>query len=378
MVSGNGMTVKVKNITTHSVKTPYVETTVSIGLAHGSRNQQDNRVYVLRRIKHNVPTTHDELKACVASTMVAMRNQWQTIIADYPHDHKKAWEEYLNMATQLTWSGATQNVLYVLNSLNGLPSLVGYTTSARCVPATFLQSYQYANDVFRHIKDQSESIDEMLPPYHAFAQYGTTITDATLLLSTFQAGIGAPLVANEHMYNETDEKQLQWANVAMHMYASDGLTSTASRDNDLALSLNRDFTKNVAQRRVYNDIAKALTLPAPGSPIVGVATQAIAPYPVQWRSNDVALAQAMEIAAQKLVGTDNFKKHLGLPGDAMNVAMGAAYFCMKPSANQIHLKTMYTQEDRVMPNDSQAFVRDMTGARTKYLEALQGLIAMTS
>ena len=83
----------------------------------------------------------------------------------------------------------------------------------------------------------------------------------------------------------------------------------------------------------------------------------------------------MEIITKKLVGLDNYKKHMAIRGDAMNVAMAAAYYCIRPSTNQIRLQTIYTQESKIMPNDSQAFVRDMTGARTKYLTALQGLIS---
>ena len=107
-----------------------------------------------------------------------------------------------------------------------------------------------------------------------------------------------------------------------------------------------------------------------------IATQVMAPYPVQWRTSQPALAQAMEVATVKLVGEQNYKRFFGPPGSAMNVAMGAAHYVMRPHTNQMHLKAMYSQDDRVMPMDSNAaFVRDITatGVRNRYLQALMVL-----
>ena len=157
----------------------------------------------------------------------------------------------------------------------------------------------------------------------------------------------------------TDSLELQWINVAMHMLTDKSKTGYKGPNNN---------------HPTFSSIVRALKKKQQWSS--QFATQIIAPYPVQWSTSSLALDQAMEMAAIKLVGHDNYKKYLEERGSALNVVMGAAYFVIKPQTNQMHLKAMYSQDDRVMPMDSNAaFVRDITatGVRNRYLQALMVL-----
>ena len=160
----------------------------------------------------------------------------------------------------------------------------------------------------------------------------------------------------------TDSPELQWINVAMHMI--NGKTTL-------------NYTGPQNSHRLYTYIMNALQKSNDVEWSSKFATQIMAPYPVQWSTSDAALSQAMEIAAMKLVGHDNYKRYLGAPGSAMNVTMGAAYFVIKPQLHQMHLKAMYTQDDKVMPlaDGNAAYVRDITptGVRNRYLQALMVL-----
>lgn len=356
------MTSKVDNRIYHATSDGHVTNKVSIGVV---RNQGDkNGLYVHSMIDSPTPASYSDRKKNIAATVAAMRGQYDIVYDQNKGDATKAWNAWHEMAMRLTYSSGQRGVLYKINPINGMLCLVDYWTSS---PTNRLSSGMpllgpKTQNFFTYIQEARFRNDTHAPPYLAFSHNGARITGKLQSGRTLDgvSGVNLPLVDTEHI-KHGDTHELNWVNVGLHM------VSRFLRYNITQKSMNTDYTSIKDNLINYSD----------QSPTSAIATQAVAPYPVQWRSNDVALAQAMEIATQKLVGTENFKKHFGLPGDAMNVAMGAAYFCMKPSANQIHLKTMYTQEDRVMPNDSQAFVRDMTGARTKYLEALQGLISGT-
>ncbi len=353
------MTSKVDNRIYHATSDGHVTNKVSIGVV---RNQgEKNGLYVHSMIDSPPPASYSDRKKNIAATVAAMRGQYDIVYDQNKGDATKAWNAWHEMAMRLTYSYGQRGVLYKINPINGMLCLVDYWTS---LPTKRLNSGipisgSKTIDCFNYIKEALFRNDTHAPPYLAFSHNGSRVSGTLKSGGTLDgvAGVTFPLVETEHM-KHSDTQELSWVNVGLNMV-------TRTVPIFLPKTMNAAYTSIKDNLIDYDD----------QSPTSAIATQAVAPYPVQWRSNDVALAQAMEIATQKLVGTENFKKHFGLPGDAMNVAMGAAYFCMKPSANQIHLKTMYTQEDRVMPNDSQAFVRDMTGSRTKYLEALQGLIA---
>jgi len=194
-------------------------------------------------------------------------------------------------------------------------------------------------------------------PYHAFSDYGATTGIQLGGLPALQHGIDAPLVANQHM-KVSDLSELHWVNVGMHMVSPRTIT---------------EYAPYYSMASGMVDIANELLNDTTAVKSTSIATQVMAPYPVQWRTSQPALAQAMEVATAKLVGEQNYKKCFGPPGDAMNVAMGAAYFVMRPHTNQMHLKAMYGQDDKVMPLDSAtAFSRDITatGVRNRYLQSL--------
>lgn len=334
-----------------------VETTVAIGLVTGS--EKHDGVYLLKTIyTDESPGTYDDMVRCTAATMHALRGQYEKIqsdaqVVDPPQD---AWETWCELARCLTYTNQDRYILYKINPMNGLPSFVYCEVPNAAEHKVQVRGNRSAcTELYEKIKDRTW-LSTASSPYQAFSQYGNILQ--TTLASKVISGVDTPIVANQHM-KTTDSLELQWINVAMHMLT------------DLRPTTYKGLHNAHPQ---YSSIASTLKQDQQWSS--QFATQIIAPYPVQWSTSSLALDQAMEMAAIKLVGHDNYKKYLEERGSAMNVVMGAAYFVIKPQTNQMHLKAMYSQDDRVMPMDSNAaFVRDITatGVRNRYLQALMVL-----
>lgn len=347
----------VKNISRHETTDGFVTTTAAIGVVNDQGSH--NGVYVLKKIQSAAtPSTYEEMVSCVAASMAAMRGQYKVVEARQ-HEGYNPWRRWFQIAMGLTWSTGDRQLLYKINPINGLPALVdcNFPQAGTQQPKVGFPStgYSKSNDCFNYIQHHTYDENDMSPPYHAFSQYGV-LTGADG--NTFHHGIDVPLVATDHM-KDSDEQELHWANVAMHMVT--WRTPIFIPGRTLA--------------GVTEDIVNELSS-SPAARSTSIATQVIAPYPVQWRTSDAALSQAMQVSTTKLVGEQNYKKYFGPPGDAMNVAMGAAFFCERPHTNQIHLKAMYGQNDKSMPLDNAtAFARDITpnGARNRYLQALMQL-----
>ena len=358
--SAHGM-VNVKNITQHTTTDGVVTTTVMLGVVNDQGN--DNGVYALRLIHSTgAPNSYDSMKDCVAAAMTAMRGQYGVVKDNSEQQGEDTWRTWFNMAVGLTWSPGTRAILYRMNEVSGLPALIDCYAQNVPVPAagTLNGNYTEAQRCYQYILDRKFAQQGMAPPHHAFSQYG--VTSATGGGGTpFVHGINVPLVSTDHM-KHGDAEELHWVNAAMHMVLP---RTTYS------------FTPKTSLPGVQGIIPRALEARRPTAPrTTSVATQVMAPYPVQWRTSEAALAQAMQVATVKLVGEQNYAKYFGPPGDAMSVAMGAAYFVVRPHTNQMHLKAMYSQDDRVMPLDSAtAFSRDITatGVRNRYLQALMVL-----
>lgn len=355
--------VQVKNVTTHTVTEGFVTTTVLLGVVDDEVNC--NGVYALRVIDSvGQPDSYEAMKNCVAATMTAMRGQYDIVKEQSEQQKTDTWKMWFSMAHGLTWSPGKRFVLYRMNEINGLPALLGCYAQNAVAKAggTLNQNYASVDFCFNYILQHKFSQQGIAPPYHAFSQYGVSSATSNSGTSAFEHGINVPLVSTDHM-KHGDSDELHWVNAAMHM-VSPTTTHTVGA--------------NIALPGVNGSIARELERAMAGSlPLTtSIATQVMAPYPVQWSTSKAALAQALQVAAVKLVGEQNYKKYFGPPGDAMNVVMGAAYFVMRPHTNQMHLKAMYNQDDKVMPLDSAtAFARDITsmGVRNRYLQALMVL-----
>ena len=354
--------VNVKNVTQHTTNDGFVTTTVLLGVVDDTTN--DNGVYALRVIDSaTTPDSYESMKSCVAAAMTAMRGQYKVVKDKSEQQNVDTWQTWFNMARGLTWSPGNRFVLYRMNEINGLPALLGvYAPQVTAKPGGNLNAnYTRVDDCFNYIKNHEFAQQGMTPPYHAFSQYGVTSATGIPTVQPFVHGINVPLVSTDHM-KHSDSDELHWVNAAMHM------VSPATQHTTLA---NRQLGG------VHGTIASQLERAMASAPrITSIATQVMAPYPVQWRTSEAALVQALQVATVKLVGEQNYKKCFGPPGDAMNVAVGAAYFVVRPHTNQMHLKAMYGQDDKVMPLDSAtAFSRDITatGVRNRYLQALMVL-----
>ena len=331
-----------------------VTTTVAIGLVENTT--KDNGVYLLKTITtEKSPETYDDMVRCTAATIDALRGQYKKIQSDAEAVSANEWNTWCELARCLTFTSGERNILYKINPINGLPSFVyceipnqaEHRVQPRGNPSVCAQLYKNIKDKKWLVKPTS--------PYQAFSEYGNILQ--TNVKQKIISGIDTPVVANQHM-KITDSPELQWINVAMHfVHDSTPVTYTGLQN------------ENTNYQQIMNRLKRK-----PEGWSNQFATQIMAPYPVQWSTSDAARSQAMEIAAMKLVGHENYKRYLGAPGSAMNVTMGAAYFVIKPQLHQMHLKAMYTQDDKVMPlaSGNAAFVRDITptGVRNRYLQAL--------
>ena len=344
----------VKHVNRHTTSDGFLTTTVSIGVVDG------DGVYVLKKITTPyIPNTYDKMVSCVAASMEAMRGQYSIVEDRATQAGDTAWDYWFRLAMSLTWSTGDRYVLYKINPINGLPALIDCNFSVHTGrPTTLNKNYTQVDKCFDYVKKIYDTQESVSLPYHAFSDYGATTGIQFDGLPALQHGIDAPLVANQHM-KLSDSPELHWVNVGMHM------VSPHTRTNYAPFYTMPENMVNIANKLLSNATAVKST---------SIATQVMAPYPVQWRTSQPALAQAMQVATAKLVGEQNYKKFFGPPGSAMNVAMGAAYFVMRPHTNQMHLKAMYTQDDKVMPlaSGNAAFVRDITptGVRNRYLQAL--------
>ena len=350
----------VSNMMAYTTVDDNVIITTSIGLVENSGD--NDGVYLLKTINTKTsPKTYDEMVKCTAATVDALRGQYDKIENDARsasprHD---AWSTWVKLASCLTYAPGNRHILYKINPLNGLPSFV--YCKVPYVGDHNVDCYgdsDVCDKIFETIKSNQWN-NTRSSPYHAFSQYGEMLH--TALEQKVISGVDTPIVANQHM-KITDSPELQWINVAMHMI--NGKTTLK-------------YTGPQNTHKQYTDIMEKLRKSKDFEWSSKFATQIMAPYPVQWSTSDAALSQAMEIAAMKLVGHENYKRYLGAPGSAMNVTMGAAYFVIKPQLHQMHLKAMYTQDDKVMPmaDGNATYVRDITptGVRNRYLQALMVL-----
>lgn len=343
-----------KNVLLHTnhVRNTTITAAAGVNTSHPDRNF----VQVHRQMTSGKIKSYDDMVNSIAQTVTALRGQYHIFEDKYSHDKQKAWQEWLSTGVRLTWAPDSRYVLYEINSMDGVPTLNEYYTENKPDASFNVGEESLRKEMYNYIKTLNEKTqDDIVPPYQAFAQYGAEVFADTSLASTCKVGIDLPLVSTDHM-KIGDEKELQWLNVAMHMVTS-GVVSTIGRRY---LPLNK-------RRTVCNIFKDTHTF------ATNIATQAVAPYPIQWKSTHEALAQALEIAAEKILGKNKMDKHMGYEGDAMNVIMGAVYFCIKPQANQVHLKTMYTQSDKIMPRDTKSFIRDIGNSHVSFLQALQNL-----
>ena len=66
--------------------------------------------------------------------------------------------------------------------------------------------------------------------------------------------------------------------------------------------------------------------------------------------------------------------YLPRANDPMRTLLGAAYYCITPSMNQIYLKSLYNQESDAMPSTHAAYTSDANqGTHEKYLKLLTSL-----
>lgn len=342
----------------HAYVDDNVETTVAIGLVQNAAEL--NGVYVLKTIDtEDSPTKYDEVVKCIAATMNALRGQYEQIESYAPGHARRVW---FNLARCLTYASGERHILYKINPMNGLPSFVYCNIPNNVEHPELVRGNKYMCAELYEKLQTNDWHQNQTSPYQAFSTYGNLL-EVPLDGPEYVSGFHFPLVADQHM-KLSDSPDLQWLNVAMHMVTKETPPLSAS----IALS-DIETSSNT-----YSDIIFDLSTKSTVQSSIVFASQIMSPYPVQWSTSDAGLTQAMEIAAIKLVGHDNYKKYLEEQGSAMNVIMGAAYFVMRPQTNQMHLKTMYTQDDKVMPlaSGNAAFVRDITptGVRNRYLQAL--------
>ena len=344
---GNGT--KLTNVLVHTAKdSDSVTVTAAAGIGH-----EADRKYVMvgRKIYSKAITSYDDMKNSIAQTIAAMRGQYHIFQDQF---QEKAWHTWLETGVRLTWAPGARYALYELNSVNGRPCFKTFAHSQRC---TCNSNNAIAHKMYEHIQemyDVSSQSKDVPPPYQAFARYGATLFSDLDFALNCTVGIDLPVVSTEHM-KSTDSRELQWLNVAMHM-------------------VTLPVVQNLAPDRSNLKFSKSLFTAVPSTSATTIATQAVAPYPVQWKETSRALSQALEIAAEKLLGSTTMQQHMGHKGDPMNVIMGAAYFCIQPHKNQVHLKTMYSQSDKIMPDETKTFIRDMSNSHLKFIEALQSLI----
>ena len=335
------------NVLVHTARdSNSVTVTAAAGICHEARDKK--YVMVGRKIHNKAIESYDDMTNSIAQTVAAMRGQYHIFEDKYK---EQAWQKWLETGVRLTWSPGARYALYELNSVNGRPCFKSMAHEEAC-KSTEADTVKEA--MYEYIeKIHNVSSKDVPPPYQAFARYGATLFSILDLKENCTVGVKIPVVSTEHM-KSTDSSELQWLNVAMHM-----VTETV--------------VQNLKAETSHLKLSKSLFQAAPTTSVTSVATQAVAPYPVQWKETSQALSQALEIAAGKLLGANAMEQHMGHKGDAMNVIMGAAYFCIQPHTNQVHLKTMYSQSDKIMPDDTKTFIRDISNSHVKFIQALQAL-----
>lgn len=334
------------------VHTTTTSNNVTVTAAAGvKRDSNQSYVVVGRKIESEAITTYDDMINNIAQTITAMRGQYNIFETTYEDN---AWKRWLEAGVRLAWAPGQRYALYQINSVNGVPSFMD-----ACNDEIFDITYADPNnnkldEMYKYIENiNNYNEHDVPPPYQAFAQYGTTLFSDLDFLKNCTVGIDIPVVSTEHM-KISDSKELQWLNVAMHM-------------------VTKKVASQITDQTKTNALCGALFNSAPSTSATTIATQAVAPYPVQWKETNTALAQALEIAAAKLLGAQKMEHYMGHKGDAMNIIMGAAFFCIKPHKNQVHLKTMYSQSDKIMPDDTRTYIRDISNSHVKFIQALQDL-----
>ena len=347
------MSATTPDLTNVLVHTARDSNSVTVTAAAGICHEAEDRKYVMvgRKIQSEAIKSYDDMTNSISQTVAAMRGQYHIFEDKYQDD---AWQKWLETGVRLSWAPGERYALYELNSVNGRPCFksMGHEKACESKEADTRDTVKEAMyDYIQNIYNVQSK--EVPPPYQAFAQYGNTLFSDLNFKENCTVGVHIPVVSTEHM-KSTDSSELQWLNVAMHM-----VTNTVAQ--------------KLKAKTSHLELSKSLFQAAPTTSVTSVATQAVAPYPVQWKETSQALSQALEIAAGKLLGANTMQQHMAHKGDAMNVIMGAAYFCIQPHTNQVHLKTMYSQSDKIMPDDTKTFIRDISNSHVKFIQALQAL-----
>ncbi len=344
------MSATTSNFTNVLVHTAKDSNSVTVTAAAGINHDAEDRKYVMvgRKIQSEAIESYDDMTNSIAQTVAAMRGQYHIFEDKYQHN---AWQKWLETGVRLTWAPGERYALYELNSVNGRPCFksMGHEKACKGTEADTVKEemYKYIENIHNLLSE------DVPPPYQAFARYGNTLFSDLDFKVNCTVGVDLPVVSTEHM-KSTDSSELQWLNVALHM-------------------VTKNVVRNLKAETSHLNLSKSLFQAASTTSVTSVATQAVAPYPVQWKETSQALSQALEIAAGKLLGANTMQQHMAHKGDAMNVIMGAAYFCIQPHTNQVHLKTMYSQSDKIMPDDTKTFIRDISNSHVKFIQALQAL-----